>query len=279
MDTTAIFQALPDDKNVHIYLLFEAGVQPLDEFQIFRSEHAASMYSLYLHPQLKELQEYGPWLLEVDDRTHLSGYLDVLPGIVGIIVAHRHLSSIAIQLSRGCTVVKPDNHTSLLRFYAQHVLSILALSADSEWHAFLFQDIRQWWIPGKEAWKPLTIPASVALNPKDNIVRLDKKSWQQIADKPEVSSVLAQWQKMPSVQYFPPCVQRDMVVKALGKAKEAGLTEGAECKIYALYYLNGGNKVLESEEMQVSLRNVSDGKISLKQVLANLPPEDGTEGK
>ncbi len=35
MDTTAIFQALPDDKNVHIYLLFEAGCSHLTSFRYF----------------------------------------------------------------------------------------------------------------------------------------------------------------------------------------------------------------------------------------------------
>lgn len=246
MDITALLQTWPNNRNAHIYLLFEAGAQTLEDFRIFHAEHASSMYSLYIHPQLEEFQDYGPWLLEAENQTQLNGYLDILPGIVGIIVAHRHLSSVAIQLSRGCTVVGPDDHTSLVRFYAQHVLKILALSAESDWHAFLFRDIERWWVPVKDGWEQIIIPASVAFKPVNQVVHLEKESWQQIADKPEVSSVLTQWQKMPSSQLFPPCAQRDMVVKALRKAKDAGLPEGTNSKLYALYYLNGEKAMLES---------------------------------
>lgn len=98
-------------------------------------------------------------------------------------------------------------------------------------------------------------------------MRLNDEIWQQIADKLEVSSVLTQWQKMPMSQHFTPCVQRDMVIKALGKAKIAGITTPLDQKIYALYYLNGGKKSLESEEMQGALLRVSQGKISLADVL------------
>jgi hypothetical protein len=59
------------------------------------------------------------------------------------------------------------------------------------------------------------------------------------------------------------------VVKALRKAKEAGLTEGADSKLYALYYLDGGKKRLESVEIQDPLQKVSRGEISLAQVLTN----------
>jgi len=59
------------------------------------------------------------------------------------------------------------------------------------------------------------------------------------------------------------------VVKALRKAKEAGLTEGADNKLYALYYLDGGKKRLESVEMQDPLQKVRRGEISLAQVLTN----------
>jgi hypothetical protein len=267
MDITALLQALPDSKDAHTYLLFEAGAQPIEDFQAFHSKHASAMYSLYIHPQLEKLQEYGPWLLEVENQTQLPSYLDSLLGIVGIVVAHRHISSVAIQLSRGCTVVGPDNSTSLVRFYAQHVISILALSSDSDWHAFLFRDIEQWWAPAQKKWEKIIIPTSTASNPTDHVIRPDNETWQQIADKPDVGSVLTQWQEMPSSQHFPACIQRDMVVKALRKAKDEGINEGLNNKLYALYYLDGGKKVLESEEMRVLLQKVSQGKISLAQLL------------
>lgn len=267
MDTTALLHALPDKKGAHTYLLFEAGAQVIEDFRVFQSEHTSNMYSLYIHPQLEEFQAYGPWLLEVENKNQLLEYLENLPGIIGIIIANRHLSSVAIQLSRGCVVVGPDNNTSLMRFYAQHVLKVLALSAENDWHAFLFRDIGQWWVPGNDEWEQITIPASTTSNPSDHVVRLDKEVWQQITDKPEISSVLTQWQKMPSSQHFPQCTQRDMVIKALRKAKDAGIPEGTDSKLYALYYLNGGKMVLESDEMQISLQQVSLGKISLEQIL------------
>lgn len=270
MDINALLLTLPEAKSMHTYLLFEAGTQSLEDFRAFYAEHTSSLYSLYIHPQLEGFKEYGPWLLEVENHTQLPGYLDVIPGVIGMIVTHRLLSSVAIQLSRGCTVVGPDNHTSLVRFYTPHVLNILALSTGSDWHAFLFRDIQQWWIPGKEGWEQVIIPASVVLNPVDHIVRLEKNIWQQIADKPDVSSVLTQWQKMPSSQHFPPCTQRNMVIKALGKARDAGITEGTDNKLYALYYLNGGKKTLESDEMKIALHRVSQGDISLAQVLAKV---------
>ncbi|CBJ45068.1 hypothetical protein EAM_0394 [Erwinia amylovora ATCC 49946] len=45
----------------------------------------------------------------------------------------------------------------------------------------------------------------------------------QIADKLEISSVLTQWQKMPSGQHFPACSQCNMVVKVLDKARMVGI--------------------------------------------------------
>jgi len=267
MDITALLQALPENKDEHIYLLFEVGERTREVFRLFHSEHASLICSLYIHPQLNELQEYGPWLLEIDNKSALLRYLEMFPATVGVIIARRHLSSMAIQLSKGCVVVRGDNRASLMRFYAPHVISILALSAQSDWHPFLFRDIEQWWVPGKERWEKIFIPASTASNAGDHIVRLNEETWQQIADKPDIGSLLAQWQKMPASQHFPPCGQRDMVVKALNKAREAGIASSLEQKLYALYYLNGGKQVLESENMQVSLQQVSQGKVSLMQVL------------
>lgn len=269
MDTTILLETLPDKKDEHIYLLFEAGAQEIEHFRLFHSEHASSMSSLYIHPQLEAFQEYGPWLLEVENNIQLLSHMGNIPGIIGIVIARRHLSSIAIQLARGCVVVGPENKTALLRFYAQQVLKILALLTEKDWHESLFRDIQQWWIPEKGEWKKINIPPSTTSGSADRVVRLDKASWQLIADKPDVSSVLTQWQKMPSSQYIPRCSQRNMVIKALRKAKDAGMPQGTDSKLYALYYLNGGRAVLESHEMQISLQKVSLGRISLAQVLTN----------
>ena len=267
MELIQLLQPLPDGKNNHFYLLFEAGAQSPEGFKIFHSEHASIMYPLYIHPQLKVFQDYGPWLLEVGNLIQLSTFLAALKGSVSFIVAHRHLSSVAIQLSKGCTVVGPDSHTSLVRFYAPHVIHALALSSSSKWHASLFRDISQWWVQAGEQWEQVIISRSVVSATPDSVVRLDEDTWRQITDKPEVSSIVEQWQKMPTSQHFPPCVQRNMVIKALDKAKSAGFKAGTDSKLYALFYLNGGKKLLESEVMQAPLQEVKQGRVSLADVL------------
>ncbi|MNL61591.1 hypothetical protein D3C87_1855370 [compost metagenome] len=60
-----------------------------------------------------------------------------------------------------------------------------------------------------------------------------------------------------------------MVKKALNKASEARMKTGTEQKLYALFYLNGGKKILASENMQSAFENVAQGKVSLEQVLKN----------
>jgi hypothetical protein len=107
------------------------------------------------------------------------------------------------------------------------------------------------------------------IDPRDSAIRLRHEEWQHITDKPVVAVVLAEWQKMPSSQHFPACVQRDMVIKALNKASEAKMKAGTEQKLYALHYLNGGKKTLESDVVQSALDNVVQGKLTLENVLTN----------
>lgn len=54
-------------------------------------------------------------------------------------------------------------------------------------------------------------------------IRLNNTVWELIADDPEITSVLREWQKMPASQHFPSCAQRDMVLKTLVKATSAGM--------------------------------------------------------
>ncbi|WP_235896339.1 DUF4123 domain-containing protein [Yersinia rochesterensis] len=247
----------------------EGGAQSPEEFQAFYAAYSSDLYSLFLHPQLTDARNYGPWLFAVDDREKLPKYMADTPGIAGVIISSCYPGSLAAQLSYGCTMIRPDNTTALIRFYTRHVISLLAQCDEQEWHTFLFQDIVQWWAPSEEAWRQITIKPSKVENARNRTLKLDEEIWQQIADKPAISTVLTQWQKMPSSQHFPPCAQRDMVIKALDKAQIAGMADGVDSKLYALYYLNGGKKVLESEEMQISLRNVSEGKVSLVQILTH----------
>jgi len=267
MDTTALLAALPTSIEENICLLFEAGAQPEADFLAFKAKHENRLHSLYIHPQLAEFQDYGPWLLEIDNKVQLKGYLDTLPGCVAVIGSTRYPPSLAVQLSRGCTIVQPDGSTALVRFYASHVIEILAGCAREDWHAFLFNGITQWWLPGEAQWQSLRIAPSETEHPADHVIRLDKVTWQQIADKPEVTSVLNEWQKMPASKGFPPCAQRLMVVKALSKAEGVGLEKPADQMLYALCYLNGGKRMLVSETVCKLLPSVIAGKQSLRELL------------
>lgn len=269
MDTTELLAALPVKSEENLCLLFEAGAQPEADFLRFKSQHQNRLHSLYIHPQLMEFQNYGPWLLELNDQEHLKGYLDTLPGCVAVIISTRYPPSLAVQLSRGCTIVSPEGTAALVRFYASHVITILAQCADHDWHAYLFSGITKWWLPGETQWQLLSITASEIAYPEDHVIRLGKVTWQQIADKHEVTSVLNEWQKMPTSKAFPPCVQHSMVIKALKKSETAELFTPVDQKVYALYYLNGGKAKLESDSLKAVLPNVISGARSLADVLAN----------
>ncbi|HCL6629855.1 TPA: DUF4123 domain-containing protein [Citrobacter amalonaticus] len=268
MDDTALLAALPANTEENICLLLEAGAQPEEDFLAFKPKHENRLHSLYIHPQLKEFQNYGPWLLEVDDKEQLKGYLETIPGCVAVIISTRYQPYLAVQLSRGCTIVPPEGAAVLARFYASHVIEVLAARAECDWHASLFSGITQWWLPGEMQWQPLRITSSEIESPRDHVIRLDKATWQAIADKPEVTGVLKEWQKMATSQPFPPCAQRLMVMKALDKAGGVGLEMPEDRVLYALCYLNGGKALLESESVRKSLPFVAARKRQLAEVLA-----------
>lgn len=270
MDSTELITALSCSSDENISLLFEAGAQPEADFLAFKEQHAHRLYSLYIHPQLTEFQNYGPWLLEIDNAEQLPDYLTSLPGCAAVIVSTRYSSMLSVQLSRGCTIVQPDGSTALTRFYASHVIGVLAQCAENDWHAFLFNGITQWWLPGETQWQALVIKPPEADKPTNHIISLDKATWQQITDKPEVTSVLREWQKMPASKAFPPCVQRLMVIKALNKAEGIGLAKSEDRVVYALCYLGGRKDILESEALRKKLINIIQGKQSLSDVVMKL---------
>ena len=269
MDVTKMMQVLPESTHTHLFLLLEAGAQPKADFLVFIEHHANQLHSLYIHPQLTEFQDYGPWLLEIDNAGQLTDYLASLQGCTAVIVSTRYPSMLAVRLSRGCTIVRPDGTTVLTRFYASHVMEVLARSADCDWHAFLFDGIRQWWFPGERQWQRLSITPSEVEYPTNHIIRLNCTLWQQIADPPEITSVLNEWQKMTTSKMFPPCAQRLMVMNALDKAERVGLEKTKERVLYALFYLNGDKKILESDALRTVLPDVVAGMKSLAEVLSH----------
>ena len=269
MDATRMIQTLPESNNASMFLLLEGGAQTTDAFQAFYNEHASAMHSLYLHPQLAEARNYGPWLFAIRDKEALETRIKSTPGLVAVIASSRSGGALAVQLSAACTIISPAGKAAVVRFYMHNVISLLAGCSDREWHRFLFNGISQWWLPKKDEWHPVNIPSSLVTDARSCAIQLNEKEWQYLMDKPEVAAVLAAWQKMPSSQHFPPCVQRDMVKKALNKASAAKMKAGTEQKLYALYYLNGGKQMLESVDIQRALDNVTEGKVSLEYVLTN----------
>ncbi|WP_296262541.1 DUF4123 domain-containing protein [uncultured Enterobacter sp.] len=269
MDVTKMIQALPESTHTHLFLLLEGGAQTPEAFQAFYNEHASTLYSLYLHPQLAEFRDYGPWLLALKNKEMLQRYIDSTPGLTAFITSSRSGGALAVQLSAACTIISPDGAAALVRFYMHDVIHLLACLNDREWHSMLFKGVSQWWAPEENGWHPVNIPPSLVINARDSAIRLNHEEWQSIADEPVVTNVLTAWQKLPSSQHFAPCVQRDMVKKALVKACEARMRAGTEQKLYALFYLNGGKKILASGTMQSVFENVALGKVSLEQVLKN----------
>ncbi|MCU6313080.1 DUF4123 domain-containing protein [Enterobacter cloacae subsp. cloacae] len=269
MNATNMIQALTESKKAHLFLLLEGGAQTTEAFQAFYNENAAVMYSLYLHPQLTEVRDYGPWLFAIKDKDELTARITSTPGLTAVIASSRSAGALAVQLSAACTMIYPEGAATLVRFYMHDVIRLLAGLNEREWHSLLFREISQWWVPGENEWRQIPIPASKVINARDSAIRLNHEEWQHITDRPAVAVVLAAWQKMPSSQHFPACVQRDMVIKALNKASEAKMKAGTEQKLYALYYLNGGKKNLESEAVQAALEKVVQRKVSLEYVLFN----------
>ena len=275
MDATRMIQTLPESNNASMFLLLEGGAQTTDAFQAFYNEHASAMHSLYLHPQLVEARNYGPWLFAIRDKEALETRIKSTPGLVAVIASSRSGGALAVQLSSACTIISPDGKAAVVRFYMHNVISLLAGCHDREWHRFLFNGISQWWSPKKNEWQPVNIPSSLVTDARNCAIQLNEKEWQYLMDKPEVTAVLAAWQKMPSSQHFPPCVQRDMVEKALNKASAAKMKAGTEQKLYALYYLNGGKQMLESVDIQPALDKVTQGKVSLEYVLTHYVHSQG----
>ena len=270
MDSSTLLQSVAAAGEYRLSLLLEGGAQRPEAFAAFKELHLSEMSSLYLHPQLAEARDVGPWLLDVQQPEKLGEYLAKIPGVAAAILSTHLPGSLAIQLATACTAINPAGKTVMLLFYARNAISVLAQQYESQWHALLFNGIAQWWAPTETAWQQIAIPPSTAKNPRDHAVRLDDVAWQQIADNPEISALLAQWRTLSSSKHFPPCTQREMTIKALRKAKAVGITSSLDLKLYVLCYLDGGKQMLESEAMQTSLHQVAQGSIPLSQLLKQL---------
>ncbi|MBN1086687.1 DUF4123 domain-containing protein [Erwinia aphidicola] len=270
MDASMLLMSVAAMDEYRLSLLLEGGAQTPQAFAAFHAQHAPEMSSLYLHPQLAKARDVGPWLLEVPQPDRLGEYLVKTPGVAAAILSTHQSGTLAAQLATACTVINPSGKTVVMRFYARHAIGVLAQQNQQPWHALLFNGIMQWWAPAEAAWQQIAIPPSTANNARDHAVRLDKEAWQQLADNPEISTLLAQWRTLSSSRHFSPCTQRNMAIKALAKAQAAGITLPLDQKLYALCYLDGGKAMLESEAMRASLHQVIQGTVPLAQLLKTI---------
>lgn len=119
-------QSVPLTNEYQLCLLFEGGAQLPEAFAAFKAQHSSEMYSLYRHPQLVEFKDYGRWVMDVKNKDEVGGYIAKTPGVVGAIVSTCSPGALAMQLASGCSIITPDGTTALVRFYANHVISVLA---------------------------------------------------------------------------------------------------------------------------------------------------------
>lgn len=250
------------------FILFEGGAFSQETLQLMMEHYENRKFSLYQSPNLKKVAAYGPWLVRVENVKDLAMVFTGKLPIAGIIFSDFPLVQLSSRLAIGCMAKTPDDREVLLRYYIPRVLKQLAARPEMKWHSVLFSQIESWWVPEDEKWQRLNIPASQENNRDmaEDILTLDEPLWKEIVDRSDVSALLREWRTMKSSHYFPSCVQRNKVEKALNKARIIGLTKPLDQKIYALSYLNGKREYLESAEFEAVLEKVKRNEISLSNV-------------
>lgn len=256
---------LKRNETLNAFILFEGGALSQEMLQIMMEHYKYRRISLYQLPDLKKVAAYGPWLVRIESEKDLAMVLVGKLPVAGITFSELQLEPLASRLAVGCMAKTPDGREVLLRYYTPRVLKQLAARPDMDWHPVMFSQIESWWMLEDTRWQRLNMPLTVANNSDETveIITLDEPLWQKIADRGDVSALLREWRTMKTSEHFPPCIQRNMVEKALNKAQVVGLTKPLDQKIYALRYLNGKKAYLESAEFQVMLEKVKRNEISL----------------
>ena len=256
---------LKRNETLNAFILFEGGALSQEMLQIIMEHYKYRRISLYQLPDLKKVAAYGPWLVCIESEKDLAMVLVGKLPVAGIVFSELPLEQLASRLAVGCIAKTPDGRDVLLRYYTPRVLKQLAARPDMEWHPVMFSQIESWWMLEDTRWQRLNMPFPAANNSDETveIITLDEPLWQKIADRGDVSALLREWRTMKTSEHFPPCIQRNMVEKALNKAQAVGLTKPLDQKIYALSYLNGKKAYLESAEFQAMLEKVKRNEISL----------------
>lgn len=199
---------------------------------------------LYLHDDLFELINLGPWIWYCSPQDESLLHELVLQGhVAGLIESMLPPNSLQQQLALGVRVIIPDGNASqLLRFYTPHALPLLIEQHDAPWYGGLFGGIDRWWVyECEDRWRELTLSVSQA---KPAPVRLTPTLYQALLGSEDENRLLALWQEGDHIRHFPACERMAMVRKALGKANAAGATE-AQKLLWALVWLEGGKAALE----------------------------------
>ena len=200
---------------------------------------------LYLHDDLFELINLGPWIWQCPAHEEpLLTELVQQGHVVGLLESALPLSRLQQQLALGVRVILPDGNASqLLRFYTPHALPLLVEQHDAPWFGGLFGGIDRWWLyEGDGNWRELALSV---LEAKPVPVRLTPALYLALQGSEVENRLLALWQEGDHIRHFPACERMAMVRKALGKAEAAGATE-AQTLLWALVWLEGGKSTLEA---------------------------------
>lgn len=199
---------------------------------------------LYLHDDLFELINLGPWIWQCPAQdSPLLNELVQQGHVVGLLASKLAPNILQQQLALGVRVILPDGNASqLLRFYTPHALPLLIEQHDAAWLGGLFGGIDRWWIYECEGhWRELTLSVPQA---KPVPLRLTPALYQALQGSETENRLLALWQEGDHIHHFPVCERMAMVRKALGKAGAAGATR-EQTLLWALVWLEGGKTALE----------------------------------
>lgn len=199
---------------------------------------------LYLHDDLFELINLGPWIWQCSAQDEpLLSELVQQGHVVGLLTSAFPLNRLQQQLALGVRVILPDGTASqLLRFYTPHALPLLIEQHDAPWFGGLFGGIDCWWLYESEGhWRELSLSVPEA---KPVPLRLTLALYLALQGSETENRLLGLWQEGEHIKHFPACERMAMVRKALGKAAAAGATE-SQTLLWALVWLEGGKTALE----------------------------------
>ena len=204
---------------------------------------------LYLHDDLFELVNLGPWLWQYSQQDEgLLAELAEQGHVVGLIDSERPVEALQEQLALAARVIEPNGKFSmLLRFYTPDALLLLLDQQDAPWLGGLFGGINRWWLRECNGdWHELALSIPPA---EPELIQLTPALYRALEGSPQAHRLLALWQSGENIAQFPPCERMAMVRKALDKAKQAGATD-AQLMLWGLAYLEGGRAALEEQKRQ-----------------------------